>query len=71
MISMILEDHIEKSLFVRSATLMLVTLRWRLFPHVGNIFNVKIQSPTSQIGHLHLKVFTNINCLQHPSSTSL
>ena len=64
---------------------MLVTLWWWLisdvgwqnhyvgdfFRYVGDFFNVSNRSPTSWIGHQHLKLVTNTFDLQHPSPTSM
>ena len=36
-----------------------------------DFFNAKTRSPTSQISHQYLKLVININCLQHPSPTSV
>ena len=44
---------------------MMVTDRY-----VGDFFNVLNRSPTSWIGHQHLKLITNTFCLRHSSPTS-
>ena len=41
------------------------------FRYVGDFLNVLNRSPTSWIGHQHLKLVTNTFGLQHPSPTSM
>ena len=41
------------------------------FRYVGDFLNVLNRSPTSRIGHQHLKLVTNTFGLQHPSPTSM
>ena len=41
------------------------------FHYVGDFLNVLNRSPTSWIGHQHLKLITNALSLQHPSPTSM
>ena len=41
------------------------------FRYVGDFLNVLNRSPTSWIGHQHLKFVTNTFGLQHPSPTSM
>lgn len=54
-------------------TVMLVTYLkcWWQNPYIGDFFNAKIRSPTSQIGHRHLKLVTKTNYRQRPSPTSV
>ena len=41
------------------------------FRYIGDFLNVLNRSPTSWIGHQHLKLVTNTFGLQHPSPTSM
>ena len=61
---------------------LLVHFRWQwcwwqnhyvgdFFRYVGDFSNVSNRSPTSWIGHQHLKLVTNTFGLQHPSPTSM
>ena len=62
---------------INLVTVMLMTsLCWWLyvgdfFRYGGDFFNVLNRSPTSWIGHQHLKLVTNTFGLQHPSPTSM
>ena len=47
------------------------SLCWRHFPLCWWFFNGLNRSPTSWIGHQHLKLATNTFDLQHPSPTSM
>ena len=58
-----------KMLRCRNSTVEL-WIRW-LIRRVGDLFNLKNQSPESRIGHQYLKVVINTNRLQYSSPTSL